>query len=220
MVLASRRVFFPAAARFFSTPATEAEELAAMKEMVAEAARVVTPDHVRENPTGVASYPENPVEVVALDGMPEVHRSRTVTISQNPKSAMTSGVHKTKPWVLKWKNEERWSNPLMGWTSSADPMAQVELKFETPEQAIFFAEKHGWKYEVSEPIERNWDHGTNKYSHNFLDKTAEAEVKAYGKKTKRFDFSKPYASHYFRPLTYHGEKECLQHGLDPEKPWK
>jgi hypothetical protein len=28
-------------------------------------------------------------------------------------------------WQLVWKNRERWSNPLMGWTSSADPMSMT-----------------------------------------------------------------------------------------------
>ena len=44
--------------------------------------------------------------------------------------------------------QERWSNPLMGWTSTADPMSNVQLTFSTPEQAIKFCKKRGWKYEV------------------------------------------------------------------------
>lgn len=37
---------------------------------------------------------------------------------------------------------------MMGWASTADPMSNVQLAFSTPEQAIKFCKKRGWKYEV------------------------------------------------------------------------
>ena len=36
-------------------------------------------------------------------------------------------------------------NPLMGWTSSADPMSNVRLSFDSKEEAIAFADRNGWK---------------------------------------------------------------------------
>lgn len=39
----------------------------------------------------------------------------------------------------------------MGWTSTADPMSNVQLTFSSPEQAIKFCKKRGWKYEVRTP---------------------------------------------------------------------
>lgn len=45
----------------------------------------------------------------------------------------------------------RWENPLMGWTSTGDPYANVgdsALSFESEEAAKAFAEKHGWEYTV------------------------------------------------------------------------
>jgi NADH dehydrogenase (ubiquinone) Fe-S protein 4 len=48
----------------------------------------------------------------------------------------------------------RWINPLMGWTSTADPLENVgraTLAFPTKEDAIAFATKSGWAYEVAEP---------------------------------------------------------------------
>ena len=47
--------------------------------------------------------------------------------------------------------QERWSNPLMGWTSTADPVSNLSVSFSNPEQAIRFCKKRGWKYEVRTP---------------------------------------------------------------------
>ncbi|KAK6125267.1 hypothetical protein DH2020_041011 [Rehmannia glutinosa] len=44
-----------------------------------------------------------------------------------------------------------WENPLMGWTSTGDPYANVgdsALSFDSQEAAISFAERHGWEYTV------------------------------------------------------------------------
>lgn len=45
--------------------------------------------------------------------------------------------------------QERWSNPLMGWTSTADPMSNLKMTFSSTENAIRFCKKRGWKYEVT-----------------------------------------------------------------------
>jgi NADH dehydrogenase (ubiquinone) Fe-S protein 4 len=45
----------------------------------------------------------------------------------------------------------------MGWTSTADPLENVarsSLQFFTKEQAIEFARKNGWEFEVVEPQAR------------------------------------------------------------------
>ena len=41
--------------------------------------------------------------------------------------------------------------PLMGWTSSADMRQQVHLAFDTGEEAMAYAERHGIPYQVFEP---------------------------------------------------------------------
>ncbi|XP_021889594.1 NADH dehydrogenase [ubiquinone] iron-sulfur protein 4, mitochondrial-like [Carica papaya] len=46
-------------------------------------------------------------------------------------------------------NKPRWKNPLIGWTSTGDPYANVSkvvLSFDSEEAATAFAEKHGWEY--------------------------------------------------------------------------
>lgn len=68
------------------------------------------------------------------------------------KTAMQSGRARTKMWVLEFEPESpRTPDPLMGWTSSSDMRSQVELEFDTAEEAVAYAEKHGIPYQVFEP---------------------------------------------------------------------
>jgi len=68
------------------------------------------------------------------------------------KTAMQSGLAKTKEWLLDYEPETpREPEPLMGWTSSNDMLSQVKLFFETKEEAIAYAEKNGVPYRVFEP---------------------------------------------------------------------
>ncbi|HSI39591.1 MAG TPA: ETC complex I subunit [Xanthobacteraceae bacterium] len=70
------------------------------------------------------------------------------------RTAMQSGGAKTKLWVLDYEPERaREVEPLMGYTSSADMKSQLRLRFETKEEAVAYAERHGIAYQVSEPKE-------------------------------------------------------------------
>ena len=71
--------------------------------------------------------PKNISEMAALSGMPKEHSSRTILIGQRQLKSVQSGQAYAHQWQITWKNEERWKNPLMGWGSSADPMAQVKV---------------------------------------------------------------------------------------------
>ncbi|MAB15415.1 MAG: ETC complex I subunit [Parvibaculum sp.] len=65
---------------------------------------------------------------------------------------MQSGRAKTKKWVLDFEpSARRQVEPLMGWTSSPDTRQQLRLSFETKEEAVAYAEKHGLAYRVFEP---------------------------------------------------------------------
>jgi hypothetical protein len=78
----------------------------------------------------------------------------TARIYKPTKTAMQSGTAKTKAWVLEYEPEEpRVVEPLMGWTSSADMKQQLHLTFDTKEEAIAYAERHGIPYQLSEPKE-------------------------------------------------------------------
>jgi hypothetical protein len=70
------------------------------------------------------------------------------------KTAMQSGTAKTKAWVLEYEPEEpRVVEPLMGWTSSADMKQQLSLAFDTKDEAMAYAERHGIPYQVFEAHE-------------------------------------------------------------------
>ncbi len=68
------------------------------------------------------------------------------------KTAMQSGEGRTKEWVLEFAPASpREIEPLMGWTATRDMKAEVQLAFDTKEEAIAYAEKAGLPYLVSEP---------------------------------------------------------------------
>jgi hypothetical protein len=74
----------------------------------------------------------------------------TARIYKPAKTAMQSGTAKTKEWALDFEPEQpREIEPLMGWTSSGDMRQQVQLRFDTLEEAVAYCERHGIAYQVS-----------------------------------------------------------------------
>ena len=68
------------------------------------------------------------------------------------KTAMQSGKAKTKDWVLEFEPASaRRSDPLMGWTQSSDMNGQVRLSFETSDEAVAYAQRHGISFQLFEP---------------------------------------------------------------------
>lgn len=79
----------------------------------------------------------------------------TARIYRPAKTAMQSGVARTKEWVLEHApTSRRGIDPLMGYTSTTDTQAQVRLEFPTKEDAIAYAEKNGIAFRVIEPKPR------------------------------------------------------------------
>jgi hypothetical protein len=78
-----------------------------------------------------------------------------VRIYRPSKTAMQSGQANTLGWRMEFEPEAaREIDPLMGWTSSPDTRQQLILAFDSKEQAIAYAEKHGHAYTVLEPQAR------------------------------------------------------------------
>ncbi|KAJ3393058.1 hypothetical protein HDU92_008002 [Lobulomyces angularis] len=102
---------------------------------------------------------DNAVETVSnkvyhaeiLNGAPAEILEKQVRIYQPAKTAMQSGRAGTKFWKLDFDVEDKWENPLMGWTSSSDANQALQLKFRTKEEAMLFAERNGYTYWVDEP---------------------------------------------------------------------
>ena len=67
---------------------------------------------------------------------------------------MQSGRRGTKKWMLVFEPESpRRAEPLMGYTSSADTKSQIQLRFDTREDAEAYAKRNGIAYRVEEPHE-------------------------------------------------------------------
>ena len=67
---------------------------------------------------------------------------------------MQSGRANTKEWVLEFEPATaRKSDPLMGWTSSTDMNGQIRLMFDTHEEAVAYAQRHGIAFQLFEPNE-------------------------------------------------------------------
>ncbi len=81
---------------------------------------------------------------------------------------MSSGLAKTKSWVLEFIQETTSEiDPLMGWTSSGDTQSQVTLKFGSKQAAIDYAREHGIDAQISEPKQRKFNVRSGGYGENF-----------------------------------------------------
>ncbi|AGB45194.1 ETC complex I subunit conserved region [Mesorhizobium australicum WSM2073] len=73
-------------------------------------------------------------------------------IYKPPRAVTTSGKARLKGWRLVFERRTAPSiEPLMGYTSGDDTLAQIELGFPTLESAIRYAERQGLTYVVQTP---------------------------------------------------------------------
>src|SRR3569832_1533252 len=71
----------------------------------------------------------------------------TARIYKPAKTAMQSGRAKTLDWVLDFDlKDAQQRDPLMGWAGSRDTARQLDLRFQTREEAVAYAKKHGIDY--------------------------------------------------------------------------
>lgn len=81
---------------------------------------------------------------------------------------MSSGLAKTKSWVLEFIQETTSEiDPLMGWTSSGDTQSQVTLKFGSKQAAIDYAREHGIDAQIFEPKQKKFNVRSGGYGENF-----------------------------------------------------
>jgi len=171
--------------------------------------------------------PENKSEVAALDPSYKNQiplnpdgSEKWVVIKQNQaKWPGQSPLKRESSWVISFQDNgetgETWSNPLMGWVSGADPMAnnmRLQMSFATAEDAKYFAEKRGWKFTIEHPIIRKGRDDDAQYQDVFLPQAVASKVKREGHKCDHWYRDQAGASHYFRPLKYHGNGTVRQHG--------
>ena len=63
---------------------------------------------------------------------------------------MQAGLQKNKKWIIESVSREKYIDPLTGWTGSNDTTQQIDLKFDTKEDAVAFAQKNNINYEIQE----------------------------------------------------------------------
>jgi len=177
--------------------------------------------------------PENKAEVAALDPAhmnqipltPDGQEKFVVIRQEQAKWPGQSPLGKEAKWLISFQDQgevgETWSNPLMGWVSSADPMAanmKLQMAFDTAADAKYFAEKRGWKFIIERPIIRKGRDDDAQYQDVFLPQAVAGEVKRNGHKCDHWYRDAAGASHYFRPLKYHGGGTVRQHGPNRDAP--
>jgi len=175
--------------------------------------------------------PDDPSEVAELDPHHtdfDVRRAeggqrrRIVHIRQDMAKVTQSPKFKEKYYEISFSDDgefsEAWDNPLMGWVSSADPLASNMggvLKFKTAADAVYFAKKRGWDYVVEAPVLRPGRSDDAQYQDNFLPQRVALKVRMDGTKCDHWHRSSAGTSHYERPLKFHGDGEVRQHGPNP-----
>ncbi len=89
-------------------------------------------------------------------------------IYQPSRSTMQSGTARSRHWVLEYvPNAPRAIDPLMGWTSSADMLSQIQLSFDSLDAAVSYAKDKGLQYSVSQPQKRKPIKRPRGYGENF-----------------------------------------------------
>ena len=75
----------------------------------------------------------------------------TIKIYKPSKTAMQSGLGKTKRWLAEYISEvDTVKDSLMGWNSSLDTQSQIKVFFDTKEQAIAWAKKNNYQFYIEE----------------------------------------------------------------------
>ncbi|XP_029178903.1 NADH dehydrogenase [ubiquinone] iron-sulfur protein 4, mitochondrial [Nylanderia fulva] len=138
--------------RLFSSKSTEIETKLDLTQRKDLQETLQTPEEIKYLQALKSPITVTDEDVGYVSGVPEEHiKTRRVRIYQPAKSAMQSGTNNIHFWQMDFDTRERWENPLMGWTSSGDPMSNIQVNFATKEEAIAHCEKMGWEYYVQKP---------------------------------------------------------------------
>tara|TARA_Y100000590_G_scaffold467979_1_gene648857 strand:- start:9169 stop:9474 length:306 start_codon:yes stop_codon:yes gene_type:complete len=82
------------------------------------------------------------------------------------KTAMQSGKAKTKSWIAEYVSDKSLTkDSLMGWNSSSDTKSQIKIYFSSKDDAILWARKNKYRFELIESQEKKIT--PKKYSDNF-----------------------------------------------------
>jgi hypothetical protein len=86
---------------------------------------------------------------LGLTGPAYGRSEKQALIFRRGRSAMTSGSAGANTWVLRFERQRApFIDPLMGWTGGEEPLAFVELSFDSREEAVRYAEREGLSYRI------------------------------------------------------------------------
>lgn len=122
-----------------------------------------------------------PGEMAAVTGHPlSAFGNRVVTIYTPSRNPMQSGRANTNwqgaergGWRLHLEPSTKWTNPLIGWTSTSDALEHVlrgpGMFFQSKDEAVQFCMVRGWPYRVEEPppVSEERPKRYNSYGDNF-----------------------------------------------------
>lgn len=98
---------------------------------------------------------------------PEELRIAPVRVYRRSPNPMQSGKAHLGEWIVEFEPHLKPGiDPLMGWTSSADPQRQVRLTFESLEAAEAYCRRQRLNYEVERPPARR--RPRRSYADNFV----------------------------------------------------
>lgn len=78
-------------------------------------------------PASIEAAPSRGQDIQKLSGMPDEVLKQQVIIEPRPRRSTQQGSSYAHQWQIVWPVGERWKNPLMGWTSTADPMSNMRV---------------------------------------------------------------------------------------------
>jgi ETC complex I subunit conserved region len=80
--------------------------------------------------------------------------TRVAKIYRPARNAMQSGKAKTKQWLLEFEPTSARSNyEVTGWVSSSDMDQEIQIAFETSEDAVRYAKSNNIEYTLLQPKE-------------------------------------------------------------------
>ncbi len=84
-----------------------------------------------------------------------IMKARDVRIYRPVRSATQQGLARAGTWVVEFvADRPKQRDPLMGWSGSQDTQCQVRIRFGSLDDAVAYAEKQGYRYQVHQPRER------------------------------------------------------------------
>ncbi len=68
------------------------------------------------------------------------------------RTAMQSGQANTREWIFEFIPESSlFIDPLMGWSGMKDTTRQIQIAFDSQEEAIAYAKRNGLDFQLAEP---------------------------------------------------------------------